>query len=202
VGLYPSSNLVAVKAPVFSFQKLNDVDVALSPEMKSTGEVLGIDTEYEKALLKAFMAAGIPIINSGNVLVSLRKNDLPESLELVEKLISLGFKIITTEGNAEFYRKNGIEISTIDKTNTELIQSKMKNNEINIVINTPTKGKDPQKYGFKIRSLSQQYKIPCFTSLDTANAYITAIETYRNSNDITYETINYYKNLELEAVIA
>lgn len=192
-GLAPSSHLVAVKAPVFSFQKLNDVDVALGPEMKSTGEVLGIDTNYKNALVKAFMGTGISFINKGNVLVSLSENDLQEGIELVKNLNQLGFNVLATLKNYNFFTQKGLTVELIDKKNTELIQDKMKNNEINMVINTPTQGKNPEKHGFKIRSLAQQYRIPCFTSIDTANAYLLVLDTLTKNEKITYEPINFYR---------
>jgi carbamoyl-phosphate synthase large subunit len=194
IDLAPSTSLIAVKAPVFSFQKLNDVDVALGPEMKSTGEVLGLDTNYELALLKAFMGTGIEFLDKGNILVSLEKSDRPESLSLIKELKSMGFNILATKKNSEFCRLNGIDVEFVDRNNTELIQEKMKNGEINMVMNTASKGKNPERSGFKIRSLAHQYKIPCFTSLDTANAYLVALKAKKHSEGITYETIDYYMN--------
>lgn len=193
VGLAPSKNLIAVKAPVFSFQKLNDVDVALTPEMKSTGEVLGIDSNYELATLKAFLGTGITFAKSGNMLVSLKKTDLEEALPLIQKFEKIGFNILATSGTGKFLEEKGVNVKYIENANIDLIQEKMKTNEISLVLNTPTKGKDISRDGFKTRQLASQYKIPCFTSLDTANAYIKALETYKNSENITYDTMNYYR---------
>jgi len=191
-GLLPNTSLIAVKAPVFSFQKLTNVDTALTPEMKSTGEVLGIDTVYEKALLKAFEGAGYSFPDNGNILVSVKKNDKEEVIELVQEFQNLGFKIIATQLTAKFLRERGIETKEIDKFDFDHIHSMIKNNELNIVINTPTIGKDTRRCGFKLRTCAEQYKVPCFTSLDTARAFIKALKTKRNCGQLTYDDINSY----------
>lgn len=191
-GLLPETTLVAVKAPVFSFQKLNDVDVALTPEMKSTGEVLGVDTVYEKALVKAFLGAGITFPKQGTILISLKEKDIEESFEIVKEFQELGFNIAATSGTKEFYRKFGLEVSLMEKDSIDIIQEKIKQKEICMVINTPTQGKDPERSGFQIRSMAEQYKIPCFTSLDTVKAYLQAMETLNRNEEFTYETIDYY----------
>jgi len=192
VGLLPNTSLVAVKAPVFSFQKLTNVDTALTPEMKSTGEVLGIDTVYEKALVKAFEGAGYSFPDNGNILVSVKKNDKEEALEIVQEFQNLGFNIIATQLTAKFLRERGIETQETDKFDFDNIHSMIKNNELNIVINTPTIGKDTRRCGFKLRTCAEQYKIPCFTSLDTARAFIKALKTKRSCGNLTYDDINSY----------
>lgn len=192
--LLPHTNLIAVKAPVFSFQKLNDVDVALGPEMKSTGEVLGIDDIYEVALAKAFLGAGFKFPKSGNVLVSVNENSKEEIIEILKEFSNLGFGVHATEGTYEFCKNQGINIKLVNKDDINEIQSKMKTKEISIVINTSTHSKDPTRSGFKIRSSAQQYNIPCFTSVDTAKAYITAMKTLRVNDKFAYETIEYYMN--------
>ncbi|OGI02059.1 MAG: hypothetical protein A2104_02595 [Candidatus Melainabacteria bacterium GWF2_32_7] len=191
-GLLPNTNLVAVKAPVFSFQKLTNVDTALTPEMKSTGEVLGIDTIYEKALVKAFEGAGYTFPENGNILISVKNNDKDESLEIVKEFINLGFNITATQFTAKFLRERGIEVREINKFDFDKIHSMIKNNEINIVINTPTIGKDTERCGFKLRTCAEQYKIACFTSLDTAKAYTTALKTIRQCGMLSYDDINSY----------
>lgn len=191
-GLLPDSGLVAVKAPVFSFQKLTNVDTALTPEMKSTGEVLGIDNNYEKALVKAFEGAGYSFPNSGNVLISVKNSDKKEVIEIAEEFAKLGFKIMASRLTAYFLAENGIDAKEIDKFDHDLIHKMIKNNEINIVINTPTIGKDIRRCGFKLRTCAEQYKVPCFTSLDTANAYIRAYKTVKSCGKLTYDDINSY----------
>lgn len=201
-GLLPNRNLVAVKAPVFSFQKLTDVDVALTPEMKSTGEVLGIDNTYEKALTKAFLGAGFSFPEKGNILVSLNGNNHDDALIALRGFSELGFNILASHHSAEFCRNNNIKAEIIDKHNIDNINSMMKNKEIAIVINTPTHGREPQRSGFKIRSMAEQFKIPCFTSLDTAKAYFTAMQTLRKQEAFTYETIDYYLSQTQKLVLA
>jgi len=192
LGLLPCTNLVAVKAPVFSFQKLIDVDVALGPEMKSTGEVLGIDSDYKKALTKAFLGAGFDFPHSGNVFASVNDKTKAESIEILKEFSELGFGIYATEGTAKYCRENNLDVTVINKVDTGFIHSMMKSGEISIVMNTSTHSKDPKRKGFQIRSAAMQYKKPCFTSLDTAKAYLTAMKTLISNNEFTYETIDQY----------
>jgi len=192
MGLLPHTDLIAVKAPVFSFQKLHNVDTAVTPEMKSTGEVLGIDTNYEKALVKAFQAAGYTFPNKGNLMISIKKTDKEEALPIVKEFIELGFDIIATQLTAEFLRKNGIYPEEVNKFDFDTIHSMIKNKQINLVINTPTIGKDVRRCGFRLRTYSEQYKIPCFTSLDTAKAYLLALKTLKKGEKVTYDKIKAY----------
>lgn len=192
VGLLPKTNLVAVKAPVFSFQKLPDVDVALNAEMKSTGEVLGIDNCYEKALIKAFMAAGTDFPEKGGVLVSVRKKDLEESLSVVRQLTELGFDILVSEKNYKFYADNGINAKVADTNNLKDIASKVKSGEIKILYNLPEKDGSPSAPEFKLRELTAVYKIPCFTCTDTIKEYLTAMKYKRQNPVLDYKTIEEY----------
>ena len=193
VGLLSSTNLIAVKVPVFSFQKLNDVDVALTPEMKSTGEVLGVDSVYEKALLKGFLGAGYKFHSQGTVLVSIKDNDKEEAVNIVDYFLKQGFDIIATKYSGEYLTNKGINIKTIVDNNPDIIQEMIKNNEIQVIINTPTLGKDPNRKGFQLRSLAERYKITCFTSLDTAKAYLIALKTFKEGKSLSYETLDYYR---------
>ncbi|MBN2222686.1 MAG: carbamoyl-phosphate synthase large subunit, partial [Vallitaleaceae bacterium] len=192
IGLLPSTNLIAVKAPVFSFVKLHNVDAALTPEMKSTGEVLGIDCDYNKAMLKAFLGAGYQFKDSGKVLMTIAEKSKEESLTFAKELITLGFEIIATEGSYHYLKKNGIEVEMIDIQNISGIQEMMKKKEIAMMINIPTKGKDISKYGFKLRSLAEHLSVPSFTCLDTVKAYLGAMKTYRSEKIIDYDVIDYY----------
>ena len=192
VGLLPKTNLVAVKAPVFSFQKLPDVDVALNAEMKSTGEVLGIDNCYEKALIKAFMAAGTDFPEKGGVLVSVRKKDLEESLSVVRQITELGFDILVSEKNYKFYADNGINAKVADTNNLKDIASKVKSGEIKILYNLPEKDGSPSAPEFKLRELTAVYKIPCFTCTDTIKEYLTAMKYKRQNPVLDYKTIEEY----------
>lgn len=191
-GLLPTTSLFAVKAPVFSFQKLNNVDTAVTPEMKSTGEVLGVDHTYEKALAKAFRAAGYVFPEKGNVMISVKKDHKEEVVPIVREFQELGFGIIATQLTSNFLREYGIEPREVDKFEFDLIHDMIKNKEINIVINTPTIGKDVRRCGFRLRTYAEQYQIPCFTSLDTAKAYLLALKTLKKEKKLTYDQIKTY----------
>ena len=192
VGLLPSSNLIAVKAPVFSFVKLHDVDAALTPEMKSTGEVLGIDSNYEKALLKAFLGAGFAFPKQGNVLISVADKAKDEVLKYAKTFQELGFGLMATAGTAQFLESKGMEAKKVDGDDLLGVQEQMKNKTITMMINIPTKGKDVRRAGFKLRSLAEHLNIPNFTCLDTVDAYIKALKTQRSQEYIDYDTIDYY----------
>ncbi|HSA07006.1 MAG TPA: carbamoyl-phosphate synthase large subunit [Candidatus Gastranaerophilales bacterium] len=197
-GFLPHTNLFAVKAPVFSFQKLTNVDTAVTPEMKSTGEVLGVDSTYEKALAKAFLGAGYLFPEKGNIMISVKKADKEESLSIVRKFQELGFGIIATQLTSKFLREHGINPLEIDKFDEDIIHEKIKNKQINIVINTPTIGKDVRRCGFKLRTYAEQYKVPCFTSLDTAKAYLLALETLKKEKKLTYDQIKTYMKTPIQ----
>lgn len=192
VGLLPKTNLIAVKAPVFSFQKLPEVDIALNAEMKSTGEVLGIDNCYEKALIKAFMAAGTDFVDKGEVLVSIREKEKKATLPIINKLAELGFTIITSENDKNFYEQNNIKVKIIDKSDLKNIVKKIKNNELKIIFNLPEKDGRPDAPDFKLRALSAGYKIPCFTCADTIREYLKAWEYKQQNPVLEYKTIEEY----------
>lgn len=191
-GLYPQTNLVAVKAPVFSFRKLPETDIALNTEMKSTGEVLGIDNCYEKALIKAFTASGINFAEKGKVLILASQKNLEKTIQVAEKLQSLGFEILTAKETADFYSSKGIKAQTTDITDTKALISKIKNGELKIIFNLPEKIGNIKSQDFKIRALSPAFNIPCFTSAETFTEYLRAWE-YKQSNPIIeYKTISEY----------
>lgn len=192
VGLKPKTNLVAVKAPVFSFQKLPEVDTALNVEMKSTGEVLGIDNCYEKALIKAFMASGTAFVERGKILVSVRQKDLEDTIDIVKTLADLGFEICVPEYNKDFYQAKGVEVKIVDKSDVGKIAAEIKSGELKMIFNLPEKDGNPNAPDFKLRALSARFKIPCFTSQDTIRAYLSAWQ-YRQQNPILdYKTIEEY----------
>ena len=192
IGLRESGKLIAVKAPVFSFQKLLDVDPALTPEMKSTGEVLGVDQKYELALLKAFLGAGYKFDLKGKVLFTINERDLAESIEYGKEFKTLGYDILATDHTYKYFKDNGLESEIINKSQIEEIKGQIKSGEICAVVNTPTIGKDPDRIGFQIRSYCQMLNVPCFTSFDTVNAYIIALKALMENKDITYDTIGEY----------
>ena len=179
VANYPP--YVIVKAPVFCLEKLADVDIVLSPEMKSTGEVMGVGENYSEAMLKAFEGVGLKIPSFGGVLLSISDRDKLESLEIAKKITELGFKIIATEKTANFYSENNIPITKVLSSEDDLGKI-FKEYSIVMTINTPTKGKYSDRYGFKLRRKSVDYSIPCFTSIDTALQYVACVEYLKNYN--------------------
>ncbi len=169
-GLVPPRPYVAVKAPVFSFAKMQDVDIALSPEMKSTGEVMGIDYHYARALYKAIIGSGIHVPTHGCILFTVADKDKEEMKQLAKAFADLDFKIAATAGTAKAIKEMGIDVTTVGKVHersSDIIQM-IKNGQINMVINTLTQGQHSQKDGFKIRRATVEHGIACLTSLDTA----------------------------------
>ena len=169
-GLVEPKPYVAVKAPVFSFAKMQDVDISLGPEMKSTGEVMGIDYHYARALYKAITGAGIVIPKNGCILFTVADKDKEEMKQLAKAFSELGFKIVATEGTAKALQSIGIEAEIVGKVHqrsTDIIQM-IKLGKIHMVINTQAPGKHVAKDGFRIRRATVELGVPCFTSLDTA----------------------------------
>lgn len=198
VGLYKKSKLVSVKMPIFSWQKLNRIDPALAPEMKSTGEVLGIDTTYKKALYKAFLAGGFKYSNAKQrVLVSLNDHCKKPALPVIKRLFKQGFFIMATWGTHKFLEKNGIPSKMIEKFMIDKLQKRMKNGRLSFIINTPTTGKNSQNAGFQIRTIAQMYNIPSFTSIDTLDAFLTSYKVFDKNAQLTYDTITNYRKKNL-----
>lgn len=189
IGLMSKKDYYGVKVPVFSNEKLIDVDMYLNPEMKSTGEVLGIDEDLSKAIYKGFRGSGINIPQYGGIYVSLKEIDKLYGLEIVKKYKDLGFKIFASHGTGNYLRDNSIECEIVDLEETiELI----KDEKIDIVINTPTRGNNPSKEGFRLRRIARENGVPMFTSLDTANIFISAINVKENNEGITYLSMKEY----------
>ncbi|MDK2798616.1 MAG: carbamoyl-phosphate synthase large subunit [Clostridiales bacterium] len=186
IGLHPEGKYVAVKVPVFSFEKLHDVDISLGPEMKSTGEVLGISEDFTEALYKGLIGAGFKIPREGNVLITVRDTDKQEIIPIAQDLEKLGFKLYATGNTAHRLNKNYIATSIVKKIGQgipdilELIQS----GKIHLVINTPTRGRQPKRDGFQIRRKSVEQSIPCLTSLDTANAVVKTLKLNKAEKDL------------------
>ena len=186
-GLYKKSDYIAVKMPIFSFEKIKNADISLGPEMKSTGEVLGISKSFSEAILKAFIASGVNIPYKGNVLITVRDKDKIEMLPIAKNLDGLGFSIYATTGTAKFLNDNGVKAKGVQKIweGEDSIIQLIESGKLNFIINTPTKGKNASRDGFKIRRLAVETKIPCFTALDTVSALYEAIE-----NGIKEEELN------------
>ncbi|RCX10348.1 carbamoyl-phosphate synthase large subunit [Anaerobacterium chartisolvens] len=186
-GLYKEADYVAVKVPVFSFEKLHDVDTSLGPEMKSTGEVLGIAKTVAEALYKGITGSGIKLPQKGGgILMTVRDTDKPELIEIAEKFEKLGFELWATGKTAKMLNTQGIATNAVKKIDDgspniiDLIDS----GKISLVINTPTKGRKPERDGFKIRRKAVEMSIPCLTSLDTANAVIECLKLGKEPGDL------------------
>ena len=171
-GLYKTPPYVAVKVPVFSFEKLIDVDVQLGPEMKSTGEVLGIGKTLSEALYKGLIAAGYKMKKQGAMFVTVRDADKAEIVDITKKYASLGFEIYATKGTANVLLQAGISVKVVNKIHESKDNSKvlLESGKINYIISTSSKGRLPSLDSVKIRRLAVEHSIPCLTSLDTANA--------------------------------
>jgi len=177
-GLGKRQKLVGIKAPVFSMSKLVGVDTYLGPEMKSTGEVMGIDYTFDAALGKALQAAGLMLVPGGAILISIADRDKPEAMPIIRSLASIGYKLYATEGTAAMIEAAGMPVQVITKKLSEghpnvldVINQRM----VNSVINTSTGGRAALRDGFYIRRAAAEKRIPCFTSLDTARAAVRAL---------------------------
>ncbi len=178
-GLAPETKMISVKAPVFSFSKLSDVDSYLGPEMKSTGEVMGSDFSFPKALYKAFSGANMQIPDSGNILLTIEDRDKQEILPIAKRFAQIGYRIFATSGTATFLKQNHLHVALVDKihedTDTNIL-NELKNGKIDLVINTMGHDLAKTSDGFVIRQTAIQQNIPLITSLDTARALLTALE--------------------------
>ncbi|GAG07814.1 unnamed protein product [marine sediment metagenome] len=177
-GLLERQKLIGIKAPVFSMSKLVGVDTYLGPEMKSTGEVMGIDYTFDAALAKALLAAGLMLLPKGAMLFSIADRDKPEALPIIRKLSSMGYKLYATEGTAAMIEAAGLPVKIITKKLSEghpNVVDVINRGTVNGVINTITGGRIPLRDGFYIRRAAAEKRIPCFTSLDTAQAAVEAL---------------------------
>lgn len=180
-GLYPTADYVAVKMPVFSFEKLHDVDTSLGPEMKSTGEVLGLAPTFHEALYKSFIASGMKIPTEGNLLITVRDTDKEEVCQLARDFEKHGFRVYATGGTCTYLTDNNVNAKKVNKIaeGAPDILDFISGGGCDLVINTPTRGRQHNRDGFKIRRTSVERSIPCLTSLDTAKALLLSIEQKR-----------------------
>jgi carbamoyl-phosphate synthase large subunit len=177
-GLWPKQKLIAIKAPVFSMSKLTGVDTYLGPEMKSTGEVMGVDYSFESALAKALISAGLMLPEKGGVLVSVADRDKPEALAIIRKLSLIGYRLYATEGTAAMIEAAGLTVNLTTKKLHEghpNVVDVIMDGSVQAVINTVTGGRVPLRDGFQIRRTAAERRVPCFTSLDTAGAAVQAL---------------------------
>ena len=183
-GLWRKQRLVAIKAPVFSMSKLIGVDTYLGPEMKSTGEVMGIDYTFEAALIKALLASGLMLPQKGSLLLSIADRDKVEALPIIKKLYAKGYRLYATEGTAAMLRKSGLSVKMTSKKLSEghpNIIDIINEGIVDGIVNTITGGLTPLQDGFYIRRAAAEKRIPCYTSLDT---FKVAVEALTNRGQI------------------
>ena len=175
-GLWPRQRLVAVKAPVFSMSKLVGVDTYLGPEMKSTGEVMGIDRTFAPALYKAMLAAGINP-TPGGLLLSIADRDKDAAVPVIKQFAAAGYSLIATPGTAALIASLGLPVRKVGKLSDgdSAITDLIREGQVHLVINTVTGGRPVLQDGFEIRRAAVESRIPCLTSLDTANALAASL---------------------------
>lgn len=181
-GLYPESNAVHVKAPVFSFTKLQQVDTYLGPEMKSTGEVMGSDQNLDKALYKAFEASGLRLPDYGAVLFTIADETKEEALALAKRFSEIGYSLLATKHTAAYFERNGLIVTPVAKISEKATEKNVveliREGKAQVVVNTIDKDRgNASKDGFIIRREAVEHGIPLFTSLDTADAIIRVMES-------------------------
>jgi carbamoyl-phosphate synthase large subunit len=177
-GLWKRQKLVAIKAPVFSMSKLTGVDTYLGPEMKSTGEVMGIDYDFGAALAKALVASNLNLSLNGSILLSIADRDKSAALPIVHRLAEVGYRLYATEGTSALIEAAGHEVTMISKKISEghpNVMDIIQDGTVSAVVNTITGGQVPMRDGFEIRRAATERRIPCFTSLDTARVAVDAL---------------------------
>ena len=186
VDVYKEPDLVSVKVPVFSTQKLPNVEVSLGPEMKSTGEVLGVGKNVKEALYKGFIAAGM-LPGKGNILATINKHDKKEFLPMAVELSKLGYNFVATEGTYNLLKEAGVSVRKVRRLNEESpnILDVIKNQEVDLVVNTPTKANDSKRDGFFIRRAAVERNIGVITALDTFRAIVDVkVEGLESKTDL------------------
>ena len=176
-GLAPEKETIAIKMPVFSFEKIKGAEISLGPEMKSTGEVLGISTDYDEAIYKAFIGSGINLPKKKNIICTIKDSAKDEFLPIAKQYYMFGYDLYATEGTYNFLKENDVPVSLVNrisaKSNT--LFDLMLTDTVDLIIDIPTRN-DNLKDGFLIRRFAVEAGIPIFTSLDTAQALITSLE--------------------------
>ena len=185
-GLYPQGDYVAVKVPVFSFEKLHDVDIQLGPEMKSTGEVLGIARTFEEALYKGLLAAGYKMKREGGVLISVKDSDKQEIIEIADRFEQLGFTIYATAGTARTLNSNMIATNVVRKIEepSPNILDLFEENKIDYLISTNATGRKPAEHSVQMRRKAVERSIACLTAVDTAKALTDCLLMDKTVDDL------------------
>lgn len=194
-GLHPAGPSIAVKAPVFSFQKLSQVDIELGPEMKSTGEVMGLDEDFPRALAKAMVASGIDLPQAGGkVICTIAEADKEEALPLLRRLYDMGYQLIATEGTARFLDNHWVPATPVKKIHegSPNLVDVIRGGDVKLLINTLSRDRTIEREASQIRRASVEMGVPCLTSLDTAAALLRALEARRSGRTLEVATVDEY----------
>lgn len=177
-GLQPEADYVAIKMPVFSFEKIRGAEISLGPEMKSTGECLGIGKTFQEALYKAFLGAGVDLPKYKQMIITVKDADKGEAIEIGRRFEKLGYTIYATRSTAQALNDAGVKARKVNKINQEspTVMDLILGHRIDLVIDTPTQGRDKSRDGFLIRRTAIETGVNCLTSLDTARALVTSLE--------------------------
>jgi len=177
-GLQPAADYFAIKMPVFSFEKIRGAEISLGPEMKSTGECLGIARSFDEALYKAFLGAGVDLPKHKQVIITVKDADKGEAIEIGRRFEKLGYTIYATRSTANALKEAGVAARKVNKIQQEspTVMDLLLGHKIDLVIDTPTQGRDKSRDGFLIRRTAIETGVNCLTSLDTASALLTSLE--------------------------
>ena len=178
-GLQPAADYFAIKMPVFSFEKIRGAEISLGPEMKSTGECLGIAKTFDEALYKAFLGAGVVLPKHKQMIITVKDADKPEAAEVAKRFEALGYKIYATRSTAKFLNERGVHALRVKNIHQEspTIMDLLLGHKIDLVIDTPTQGRDKGRDGFLIRRVAIETGVNCITAMDTAKALARSLET-------------------------
>ncbi|MBS7338868.1 MAG: ATP-grasp domain-containing protein, partial [Lachnospiraceae bacterium] len=183
-GLQKEADYYAVKMPVFSFEKIRGADISLGPEMKSTGECLGIAETFTEALYKAFLGAGIQLPKYKNMIITVRDEDKPEVVNIATRFEKLGYRIFATQNTAKYLNERGVNATRTNKIEqvSPNLMDLILGHQVDLVIDTPSQGIEHSKDGFLIRRNAIETGVNVITALDTANALITSLENVQRDN--------------------
>ena len=186
-GLQPEAKHYAIKMPVFSFEKIRGADISLGPEMKSTGECLGISKSFDEALYKAFEGAGIRLPKHKQIIMTLADKDKQDGIDIAQRFEALGYKIYASRGTAKVLKENGVHAIQVNKIGQEAptLLDLILEHKIDLVIDTPENGIERAKDGFLIRRYAIETGVHCLTSLDTAHALISSLEHAFNNQELS-----------------
>jgi carbamoyl-phosphate synthase large subunit len=185
-GLQKEAEHIAIKMPVFSFEKIRGAEISLGPEMKSTGECLGISKSFNEALYKAFLGAGVNLPKHKQMIITVKDADKGEVIEIARRYEKLGYIIYATRSTAETLNENGVKARKINRINQEspTVIDLILGHKIDLVIDTPTQGRDKTRDGFLIRRTAIETGVNVITALDTARALVTSLECSANEENL------------------